>query len=256
MFFILSKILQYAVQPVVIVSLLLLISVLLRNARWKRITRNTGIAGLLFFTNPFLANEVVRAWELPAPSYASMKPYRAAVLLTGVARSNSTGPSDRVYLNGGADRVTHTVQLYKLGLVQEIIVSGGSGKVLDDGSRESLLLRNLMITMGVPDSVIHTDASSDNTYENAVESRKLIDSLGIAYDQCLLVTSAFHMRRALACFRKAGLDIDYLTCDFRGSKRMFTPDAFIIPKQDAMVTWQKLFKEWAGFVAYKLAGYI
>ncbi len=238
------------------VCLLLLASWFLRSMRWKKITFIFGLCLLLFFSNDFVANEIIRAWELPAKKYSELKKYEAAVLLTGVTVNQSSGPDDRIYFYLGADRVTHTLQLYTLGLVKKIIVSGGSGKLMDDGSRESIKLKSVLMTMGVPDSVIFIDTSSDNTYENAVESKKLIDSLQIDRQDCLLVTSAFHMRRALACFRKADADMDYFTCDFRSHPRNFTLDVLIVPKVEALVIWQKLLKEWVGFVAYKIAGYI
>jgi uncharacterized SAM-binding protein YcdF (DUF218 family) len=256
MFFVLSKILHYTIQPIVIVCALLVLSIVIRNSKWKRRARVLGIALLLFFSNEFMANEVIAAWELPATPYADIHTYEAAILLTGVTVPNPNGPADRVYFALGADRLTHTVELYKLGIVKRVIVSGGSGKIVDDGSREALLLKNAMRMMGVPDSVIYTDASSDNTYQNAVESKKIMDKLGLKDEQCLLITSAFHMRRALACFKKAGVTIDYFTCDFRSHPRSFMPNILFVPSLEAIHIWQKMLKEWMGFVAYKLAGYI
>lgn len=256
MFFVLSKVLASLIQPLVIVFLLLLTSVLVRGKKWRRGLAIAGVSLLFFFSNGFIANEVVRLWELPGRRFEEMKPYDAAIVLTGVAAHKSFGPQDRTHFYLGADRVIHTVQLYKLGLVKRIIISGGTGRVLTEGEPEALQLKKSFIVMGVPDSVLHTDPSSDNTYENAVESKKLVTSLGIERKDCLLVTSAFHMRRALACFRKADMDIDYFTCDFRSTERSFTPDILLIPKLDAVFIWQKLLKEWAGFVAYKVAGYI
>lgn len=256
MFFVLSKTIGYLTQPIVIVSGLLILSLLLKKTVWKKRTFIAGVSLLFFFSNEFIANEAMRQWELPAKEFNELKKYEVAILLTGITVSESSGPNDRVYFYLGADRLIHTVQLFKLGIVKKVVISGGSGKLIDDGSRESLKLKSVMLMMGVPDSVIYTDASSDNTYENAVESKRIIDSLKIPTESCLLVTSAFHMRRSLACFRKVDLDIDYFTCDFRSHSRSFNFDALIVPKLDAILIWQKLLKEWAGFAAYKVAGYI
>ncbi|NBP70930.1 MAG: YdcF family protein [Cytophagia bacterium] len=150
----------------------------------------------------------------------------------------------------------HTAHLYKLGLIKKVILSGGIGKILEKSEPEAIQLKRSLMVMGVPDSVIYTDPSSDNTYENAMESKKIIDSLGIPVGDCLLVTSAFHMRRARACFKKAGMDIDYFTCDFRSSPRSFTPDILLVPRLEGLLIWQKLLKEWVGMVVYKMVGYI
>ena len=64
------------------------------------------------------------------------------------------------------------------------------------------------------------------------------------------------MRRSLACYRKAGLNIEPFSTDFYSHPRYFYPDGLLIPKIEAMINWHKLMKEWVGFVAYKLAGYI
>jgi uncharacterized SAM-binding protein YcdF (DUF218 family) len=256
MFFILSKTLNYLATPLVMVSLLLLASLFLKSKKWKRTMLICGVCLLLLFSNDFIANEVMRIWELPVKRYTELKQYEAAILLTGVTVNQPSGPDDRIYFYLGADRAVHTMQLYKLGIVKKIVVSGGSGKVVDDGSRESVKLKRVLMTMGVPDSVIYIDTNSDNTYENAIESKKLLDSLHIDQKECLLVTSAFHMRRALACFRKAGADMDYFTCDFRSHPRSFMLDVLLVPKVDAFIIWQSLLKEWVGFVAYKIAGYI
>jgi uncharacterized SAM-binding protein YcdF (DUF218 family) len=84
----------------------------------------------------------------------------------------------------------------------------------------------------------------------------MVDSLGYSADDCLLITSAFHMRRSIACYRKAGLPVDTFSTDFYGHPGTYYPDAFVIPKIEALVMWHKLVREWAGMVAYWVAGYI
>jgi uncharacterized SAM-binding protein YcdF (DUF218 family) len=73
---------------------------------------------------------------------------------------------------------------------------------------------------------------------------------------CLLVTSAFHMRRSLACYHHAGLYPDEFSTDFYSHEREFYPDSILIPQLNALIVWHKLMREWVGFIAYKLAGYI
>lgn len=255
MFFFLSKALGYLITPLVMISLLLIATVFVRSKKWKRITLIGALALTLFFSNGFIANEVVNLWELPTKPFTEVKSYEAAILLTGVAVNRPTYPQDRVYFFIGADRVTHTLQLYKLGLAKKIIISGGKTKLKVDGLPESTRLKSVLVLMGVPDSVIFTDTKSDNTFENAVESKRILDSLKISYNKCLLVTSAFHMRRAVACFKKAGAEMDYFTCDFRGQPRKISFDMLFVPKLDAMLIWQKLLKEWVGLLVYTLVGY-
>jgi uncharacterized SAM-binding protein YcdF (DUF218 family) len=113
-----------------------------------------------------------------------------------------------------------------------------------------------MIVMGVPDSVIQVENRTRNTYESAVEVKKLLSKSAYQDKDCLLVTSAFHMRRSLACYRKAGLNPTPFSTDFFSHPRDFYPDTLIVPQLDALQLWHKLVKEWTGMLAYKIAGYI
>lgn len=256
MFFILSKILNYLTMPLTIVCICLLLHVLIKKQPWKTRFFWIGFGMLFFFSNAFIANEVMLAWEPDATPYANIKrQYEYGLVLTGVT-SPSAEPRDRVYFGKGADRVTHAVQLYKLGLVKKILVSGGSGRLLDIGESEAEDVREAMLLMGVPIEHITVETNSRNTHESALEVKKIFESEEVKASDCLLITSAFHMRRSIACFRKVKLDMDTFTTDFYTYKRTFTPDVWLVPRVEAMFVWQRLIKEWVGFVAYKLAGYV
>jgi uncharacterized SAM-binding protein YcdF (DUF218 family) len=255
MFFILSKTLNYLVMPLTIICALFLVSLFVRNKVWKKRFFIGGIALLLFFSNDFISNEFMRAWEVETKPYNSMHRYQLAIVLTG-AVIPELRPNDRVYFQKGADRVIHTVQLYKLGLIEKILVSGGSGRLVNINEREADKFKEAMIVMGVPDSVIMVENETRNTGESAVEVKKIVSKLRYRNEDCLLVTSAFHMRRSLACYRKAGMDIDSFSTDFYAHPRVYYFDAFFFPKIEALVIWHKLVREWVGYAAYKVAGYV
>lgn len=255
MFFILSKTLSYVTMPLSLVCISLLLSVLLRQSTWKKRFFWIGFGLLFFFSNEFIANAVMHAWELPATPYAKMKKYKLGIVLTG-ATIPLLSPDDRVYFGRGADRVTHTVQLYKLGLIEKILISGGSGRLMDIGERESLQFKDAMVMMGIPADDIITESETRNTHESAVKVKEIITPLGYRSEDCLLITSAFHMRRSLACYRKVGLNVDYFTTDFYSRPPQFVFDAVIIPQVVGIDTWTKVIREWMGIAAYKIAGYI
>ena len=255
MFFFLSKTLNCLTMPLVIIMTCLILSVIIRKASWKKWLFRIGLGLLIFGTNEFMANEAMRAWELPAVPFSEIhKTYEWGILLTGVARSQIE-PTDRVHFSRGASRATHTVQLYKLGYIKKILVSGGSGRLLNIGEREADQLATALVMMGVAKEDILTENNSRNTYESAIEVRKLLERKATP-DQCLLVTSAFHMRRSLACFKKAGWATDTFSADILSHKRLFTFDILFIPQIEALGQWQVLIKEWTGMAAYRMAGYI
>jgi uncharacterized SAM-binding protein YcdF (DUF218 family) len=255
MFFFLSKTLNYVAMPLTIVVGCLVLSLLLKHNAWRKRLRWMGVILLLFFSNEFIANELMKAWEVDTPAFNRMHKYKLGVVLTGTVIPQLK-PDDRVYFQKGADRVVHTVQLYKLGLIDRILVSGGSGRLIDIGEREADKFKEVMVLMGVPDSVILLENETRNTYESAREVKKMMDFLGYGSDDCLLITSAFHMRRSLACYRKVGLPLDTFSTDFYAHGGDYYFDAFFLPKLDAFVIWHKLVKEWVGLTAYWVAGYI
>ena len=255
MFFILSKTLKYLVMPLTIVVALLLVSRVVRNRSWRRGLFWTGLVLLLIFTNEFIANELMKRWEVDARPFNSLKQYKLGIVLTGTIIPEIK-PDDRVYFSKGADRIVHTVQLYKLGLIDKILVSGGSGRLVDIKEREADRFREVMVLMGVPDSVILLENETRNTHESAKEVKIMLDELGYLSSDCLLITSAFHMRRSLACYKKVGLPLDTFSTDFYAHQGVYYPDAFFVPKIDALIIWHKLVREWVGLIAYKFAGYV
>ena len=255
MFFILSKTLNYLVMPLTIVVALLLVSRIVRNRSWRRGLLWTGLVLLLIFTNEFIANELMKRWEVDARPFNSLKQYKLGIVLTGTIIPEIK-PDDRVYFSKGADRIVHTVQLYKLGLIDRILVSGGSGRIVDIKEREADRFREVMVLMGVPDSVILLENGTRNTHESAKEVKIMLDELGYESSDCLLITSAFHMRRSLACYQKVGLPLDTFSTDFYAHQGVYYPDAFFVPKIDALIIWHKLVREWVGLIAYKFAGYV
>lgn len=242
-------------MPMVIIGILLLLSFLLKNKRRKSQCLYVGIGFFFFFSNDFIANEIAMLWELPATPFSGItKKYDFGIILTGVTRLDLK-PTDRTYFGRGADRVTHTVQLYKLDLINQVVISGGNGSLLKSGKQEADDLAAAMIIMGVPKEDIIIEKKSRNTHESA---QALMVLMGQKLEQSnnLLITSAFHMRRSRACFKKVGIDVDTFSTDFITHPRKYTPNVLIIPQVEAIANWQIIIHEWTGMIAYKLAGYI
>ena len=256
MFFFLSKALSFLTQPYTVICLLFIASFTIRSATWKKRLFWTAFGLLIFFSNEFIANEAMRAWEIETKPFNEMQKYKLGIVLTG-ATVSGIDPNDRVYFHRGADRVTHTVQLFKLGLIEKILISGGTGRLVEgEDEPEANKFKKAMMLMGVPEHAIIIENETRNTAESAIEVQKLLKEFGYKSEECLLITSAFHMRRSVAAYRKAGLNLETFSTDFYSRKRVFYLDALLIPQLDAMIKWQKLTKEWIGMLAYKVVGYI
>jgi uncharacterized SAM-binding protein YcdF (DUF218 family) len=259
MFFILSKLLQFALSPAIWVLTLLFLAIFAQSPKRRVLWLRSAIVLLLALTNPFLSNQAWQTWEAPLVPMRMVAhgAFDAAVLLTGIAAPDRP-QTDRVFVVLGADRVFHTVQLWRQGSFAHIIISGGSGTLSGEhGRSEAAQLRQLLLQSGVPDSAIVLEEKARNTRENAVYTAQLLAQRpALAPRQrLLLVTSAFHIRRATGCFQRAGISAMPFPASYTGEPQRWTLDAVIVPQAAAFYHWDRLIHEIAGYLTYRLAGY-
>jgi len=253
MFFIASKLLSFILKPLSWIILCFVASLFWKRVEIKKFFFRAGVVLLIIFTNPWISETTMHWWETDPILISSLKTHDVAIVLSGV--TNDYYPHDRVHYNKGADRVLHTIQLYKAGKIDHILISGGSGLVMNTNHDvESENLRKTMLLAGVPDSVITLETKSRNTHENAQNSARILTQK-FSGQKFLLVTSAFHMKRAIGCFEKEGLKVKAFPVDFYTTEEPFEIDA-LVPSIEALQLWQILFKEWFGIIVYKITGYI
>jgi len=255
MFFILSKVLFVLVMPLTIITACFMISLFAKPSKIKRKFFITGIVLFLLFSNEFIINEIFLIWESPPTPFSEINhQYDLAIILTGVA--DLTPPlNDRVFFNKGADRIIHPLYLYNQGKISQFLIAGGSGAIFRKDRPESEILARFLKTFNVPEQDILIESNSRNTHQSAVNVAKMIVE-DFGNQPILLVTSAFHMRRSLACFKKANLNVIPFTTDFYGQERRFTLDRLLIPSTGALKKWTIFIHEMIGIIAYKLLGYI
>jgi uncharacterized SAM-binding protein YcdF (DUF218 family) len=256
MFYILSKMLLFFINPMNWILLGLILScTYYRTSKGKKYLIFTI---LLLFTlgNEHLANYCLTNWEYPPTELKKVEKYQTAVLLGGVTKSEQT-PKDRVHFGTGADRVLHTALLWKTGKIQKIVVSGGLGQTPKDTThtlREAEAMAVILKQCGVPNTAILIEKKSRNTRENALFTAQLINPQQTP--EILLITSAFHMKRAIACYEKVGFSVVPFATDFRadGNYKWYNPNGWL-PSVHAFGKWELLLKEWVGLATYKVMGY-
>lgn len=253
MFFILSKTLHFLLMPFIWVIILLGLALFLKSLKWRKVSLVSAVVILVLLSNPFLSNEAWRAWEVEPMPIKEVENYDVAVILTGVTSYRDDVP-DRIHTSKGSDRFLHPLQLYRMGKIKKFLVTGGSGYIVKKAIPEAEQIKEILLLAGVPEQDIITEANSKNTRENAFNTAKQLEKHP-QWKKVLLVTSAFHMRRAAGCFEKAGVAADSFTADFYGYERRFTPDELIIPNIASFASWHLLIHEVTGFVVYKLLGY-
>jgi len=256
MFFILSKVMMFLIMPIVWIIGILMYSLFTKNSKRKRKSSIFAIILIFFFSNSFIIDEVFRAWEMPVLTYNQIqKPYDYGIVLGGMITHDSK--NDRINVVRSFDRMLQTIELYKKNKLKRFFLTGGSGSIVEDKFYEAELLRNFLVRIGIPSEDILYESNSRNTRENAVYTAKIINQIDTSETKrCLLITSAFHMRRGLGCFRKVGLDITPFVADRYAGERKFVFDHLFIPNVVAIENWTLFLHEFTGYIVYAMMGYI
>ena len=250
MFFILSKILNFLLHPLLWVFILLLLAIFLKGQKVRRIFLLLATACLFVFGNEPIADYFTDKWEYSAISPDSTEHYNCGIVLSGMGAYHEGSKTFRFY--DESDRLIQAATLYRIGKLHTLILTGGSGRLIDDEHKESKYLKKYLLHLGIPEKDILVETASRNTYENARNTVKKYHQKESTY---LLITSAFHMRRALACFQKQGLYPDiYPTGPNKDHSRELV--YYVLPNIHAFEKWDILLKEWIGYVAYDIMGYL
>ncbi len=254
MFFYLSKILSFFFSPLVWVVVLLLYSFKTKIEGRAKKLGITAVAILYICSNSFFVDECFRAWEPVSPDYDLMDTkYEGAIVLGGIGSIDLR--LQKINFNWSADRLFQILPYYYKGRIKKIIFTGGSGSIEFAKSKEGLFVEKYLQSIHIPDSAMIIESNSKNTYENAVFTKKILDSLKIT-GNFLLVTSAYHMRRSIAVFKKAGFtNLTPYQTNRASGRRRFSPDHLLLPSTDALFSLQLLIHEWVGYIIYKIKGY-
>jgi uncharacterized SAM-binding protein YcdF (DUF218 family) len=255
MFFYFSQFLSFLAMPLTLVLLLLVIAAIFTPKSRGRKILGTGILLLLFFSNPFLSNLALLAWEPPYKSFEEIPNREIGIVLTGVTNLNKTA-TDRTFFGKGADRITQALQLYRMGKIKKILITGGQGLNPTNPFSEAELLKRFLVMTGMPETDILIEEKSVNTRENALFTKEFLEKNGIAIDQeFVLITSAFHIPRSKKCFDKVGLKTIPFPVDYYSHDIKYDLPSILYPGPGAISNWQLLVKEWIGLVVYRLVGY-
>jgi len=254
MFFIVSKLVSFLFSPFTWILLLLVLSIFSNNAQCKKRFLLSSLQLLLFFSNSFIFDECMRKWEEPiTQNYTLDSVYDAAIVLSGMI--NYDVSHERLQFNRRNDRLMQAILLYKKQKVKKLFFSGGSGSLVYRDTKEALMVKPFLEQLGIPDTCLIIETASDNTYQNALYSKPLLEK-HFPKGKFLLITSAFHEPRALACFHKQGINVTSYSTDRYSGPRKFQFDHIFIPNVEALYNWDSLIHEWIGYVTYKIMGYL
>lgn len=179
--------------------------------RWIRALLGATFLIIFILGNPIVSRTLVGFIEQRVPRFdASLtRHFDAIVVLGGGALGKGTlRPSDQL-MNLGMERTICGAELFGRGFAPRLLVSGGDGTIFGPGPIEAFEMKKLATRLGVPEGAIVLDTQSRNTYENAVQARKVLGPASV-----LLVTSASHVPRATRLFRKQGFQVTPYPCGY------------------------------------------
>lgn len=245
MFFVFSKILIYILAPITWILIFLIIGFFTKKPKLKKYFFLASLFLFILFSNPFLLNSFARWWDVEETSLPPNQTYSCAILLGGFTSEDENGDG---YFSVSADRFIQALRLKTQGKVNRILISGGNGTLLPTDFRESDWVAAELRAMKIADSSIISENRSRNSYENALFTKKLLDSAGLK-PPYLLVTSAFHMRRALRTYKRNGCDVIPFSCNYIAGRGRTTFSEFI-PSAWSLAYWQVYIKEVVGYGVY------
>ena len=258
MFFVFSKILAFLTSPINWIFFIFLFAILSKNQLRKKRAFITSFVLLVFFTNGFISNQFMKLVEMESVSRSELvETYEMGILLGGMISIQSD--TTLISFNQNGDRLFQTIELYRSGKIKKILISSGSGMVQLQSFKESYLIKKYLGKIGVPSEDVFIETISNNTYQNAVESKKTLEQQFGDINQMTfpLITSASHMRRAKGCFQKQGINV----IPYSTTKRV-KPGTFIfryemiLPDPHALSSWKVIMHELIGYTIYKFRGYL
>jgi uncharacterized SAM-binding protein YcdF (DUF218 family) len=243
MYFILSKILLFLLVPLNWVLALFIIAVFKRNQVKRRRYLIAGLTLVYVFSVPFLFKGFTRLWDInPNPRKTNSVKYSCVIVLGGFSGQGIQGGGQ---FNRAADRFITATLLLTTDKARRILVTGGNGELIAGAYREALWAKLQLQKLGIADSLILVEGNSRNTVENAAFSKKILQAANLK-PPYLLVTSAFHMRRALMIFKKKGMEVVPHPCNYLTNNKQFKL-IDIVPQADVLSSWEVYLKEVVGY---------
>jgi uncharacterized SAM-binding protein YcdF (DUF218 family) len=173
------------------------------------------------------------------------------VVLGGAISPDISVARGAVALNEAAERVAVVAELAASYPSARIVFSGGTGALIYREGIEAEFALRLFVSFGIARERILLETRSRNTVENALFSKDIAQPK--ASERWLLVTSAYHMPRAIGVFRKAGFPVEAYPVDWRtrGAQDVLRP---FFTLGDGLRRTDTAVREWVGLAVYWLTG--
>jgi uncharacterized SAM-binding protein YcdF (DUF218 family) len=265
-FFILSKVVQFCIEPlnwVMVWVVLALLFILLRKISLSRRFLLIAIVNLAFIGYLPSSEFVLRALENTTPRVNLTQLANGGlggVIVLGGAIEGGEIAIDRgeVSIYSSAERVTKAFELLRKYPDLPLIFTGYSGRVNPKGISEADAFKQLIQEQGLASAQVHYENQSRNTYENVLYVKPMMAQLGLKNEQgssrpWLVITSASHMYRSLKIFEKQGIEVLALPVDYQTAHRLQWTAFDLV---EGAQNWNRALHELIGLLAYWITGKI
>jgi uncharacterized SAM-binding protein YcdF (DUF218 family) len=255
LFFLLSKTLGVMLLPTNILVLLGLLGVVLLATRFASLGRKLMVASILLIAlcgfSP-LGGLLLYPLENRFPSWnAAHGAPDGIIVLGGPIDPDLSIAHDTPVIRWAPDRIVVAAELARKYPDSRIVFSGGSANLISNDAREADFAVQIFEALGIDRTRLILERRSRNTYENAVFSKAL--AAPNPGERWLLVTSAYHMPRAMGLFRKVGFAVEPYPVDWRvGAPADLL--SFAPASGEGLTRTDTAIREWMGLLAYRLAG--
>ena len=246
----LNKIVWAMVNPFAIGLLLLIAGIVFACLRKRKTCVGllvSAVTWLWFWSMPLVSDALGASLESEfPPEPVEQLPQADAIILLGGGMSSATNVYPYANICAAADRAWHSARIFKAGKAPLIVPSGAGCECTEVP---------FLVDLGVPREAIHVEAESRNTEENAKFVAELLKDRD--HPKVLLVTSSWHMRRALLMYRRyaPNMEIVPAACDYECTINRGQPSAEIgiFPEVNAFATSSAMWKELLGYWWYRIA---
>lgn len=255
-FFLVSKLLGAALRPE---SWLVMLAVLafVAQARFKHrlgLFLSGGLVALLVGLAVVpVGGLLLRPLEAAYPMNPPLGQVQGIILLGGAEDMQASRHWGGIQLRGSSERLIAVAELARRYPAARILVAGGGGRLRDIGGTarsEARLAADFLVAQGVAEGRLVLEDRSRNTAENARLGRDM--AAPKAGEVWVLVTSAFHMPRAMQSFAAAGWTGQVAwPVDYRSSGLV---DGLGWSLPENLDLLNLALREWVGILAYRMTG--
>jgi len=253
LFFYFSKLVWFTVQPSSLIAILLLGGAVLAVFRRSWGAWLSGAAAALYLLSGFspIGNWLILPLEQRFSRPELTAPVDGIIVLGGSVDTRVSKGRGFTALNEAAERLSEGAALARRFPNARLVFTGGSVEILSPGTTEAKAAKRLFARLGVGPQRLLLEHRSRNTAENAAFTHALVRPK--PGESWLLVTSAFHMPRAVGCFRAVGFEVIPWPVDYRtrGGDDIWR---FFPRASEGLRRVDLAAKEWAGLMAYYVTG--